>query len=874
MKTKIYDFLKRNWVWLLSPLIVGGFFLVFFLIKDVEPFGDHSLVNYDCYNQYYPFLCTLYDKLKGGEGLQYYWNSGLGANFLLNYFSHLSSPLNLLVIFVKRNQISAFISFLIALKISFSAATFSFFLSRKNSLIRKSNVINIALSVAYALSNFATCYSHEIMWLDALILLPIIILGFESLINDKKPYIYILSLSLCAFCNSYPTYFIALFLIILFFMHDHKSIKDFFVNGFIFAGSSILAAGMSAITMCVSLTYMSYSYASEDSFAKHFWYGNIFEVIRYQFVFSKPTTISYNYNHANIYCGIVAIVLFFVYLFISEINIFTRIKKAALLLLLLVSMNENVLNYIWHGFHFQTGVPNRFSFLYIFLLLDISYECFCSMSMKDTKRIIVGVFIAELFPMVCYFFVDFDSFIVSKNILIISLVGVMIYGILIIVPIVMKKTSKTVNLLCAFVIIIEIFANAAYVFSYSIIPLKSVTVANSIHDVVEEHCDSEFERAELFGNSPNLNSVIGLNGVAIFSSSYSYENYMNLFNLGLSVSSNSIRFLSTVAPMDDLLGIKYIIDTDNKLTYGDRTSFSKIYDDNGITVYENANAFPMIFSVNKDIENYESDSIGNIFHTYNSLANSMYGLKELTADVIPDYKVFSDNCELLYGNSDYLGFQYKTDNPEKREIHIQFDIPEDGDYSCYFGNDGNRCNLSVSVNSSVIESKDLDVCIPIYLGKRKKDDNVEIIIRGVENSTEYLEQGNTGICGLYVARLNDSIEDEFAKSAKNNAFTFNETKDDYFEGSINLSDSQVVFSSIPYDDGWHIYEDGKEIQKKNYAGFIGLDIGKGTHSLKFYYKTKGLNTGIIISIVSWLSFVLMCIILNKRTNNENIEDEK
>ena len=141
--------------------------------------------------------------------MQYYWNSGLGTNFILNYFSHLTSPLNLLVIFVKREQISAFISFLIVLKISLSAGTFSFFLSRKNTLLYKSNVMIVALSVAYSLCNFATCYSHEIMWLDAFILLPIIILGFERLIRDKKPYIYILSLSFCAFCNAYPTYFIA-----------------------------------------------------------------------------------------------------------------------------------------------------------------------------------------------------------------------------------------------------------------------------------------------------------------------------------------------------------------------------------------------------------------------------------------------------------------------------------------------------------------------------------------------------------------------------------------------------------------------------------------------------------------------------------------
>ena len=41
---------------------------------------------------------------------------------------------------------------------------------------------------------------------------------------------------------------------------------------------------------------------------------------------------------------------------------------------LLLSCNWNLLNYIWHGFHFTNMLPYRFSFLISFLLLTAAYR--------------------------------------------------------------------------------------------------------------------------------------------------------------------------------------------------------------------------------------------------------------------------------------------------------------------------------------------------------------------------------------------------------------------------------------------------------------------------------------------------------------------
>ena len=43
---------------------------------------------------------------------------------------------------------------------------------------------------------------------------------------------------------------------------------------------------------------------------------------------------------------------------------------------MIFSCNVNFLDYIWHGFHYPNSLPNRFTFIYIFILLTMCYEVF------------------------------------------------------------------------------------------------------------------------------------------------------------------------------------------------------------------------------------------------------------------------------------------------------------------------------------------------------------------------------------------------------------------------------------------------------------------------------------------------------------------
>ena len=51
----------------------------------------------------------------------------------------------------------------------------------------------------YALSGFVAAYSWNIMWLDCVILVPLIMLGLERLVNENKCLLYCISLGLLHF---------------------------------------------------------------------------------------------------------------------------------------------------------------------------------------------------------------------------------------------------------------------------------------------------------------------------------------------------------------------------------------------------------------------------------------------------------------------------------------------------------------------------------------------------------------------------------------------------------------------------------------------------------------------------------------------------
>lgn len=85
-----------------------------------------------------------------------------------------------------------------------------------------------------------------------------------------------------------------------------------------------------------------------------------------------------------------------------------------------------------------------------------------------------------------------------------------------------------------------------------------------------------------------------------------------------------------------------------------------------------------------------------------------------------------------------------------------------------------------------------------------------------------------------------------------------------FESNIEASTDSFAVYSIPYDKGWKITNNGKNIKFEEVDnGFIGIKIDKGINNIKFSYFPPGLKSGIIVSIISLITFIIY-VIINKR----------
>ena len=207
MKSRI----KNNKVFILSFIIPIFAMCVIYYLKDIWPFGDYMYLRSDCYHQYAPFLKELYTKLTEGESLLYSWRIGGGINFISLAAYYLASPLNILILFFGESHIVEAVSFFIILKTGLSSLSFTYYLSRH---FKTRNVIIALFGMFYAMSSYFAAFSWNIMWLDCMVLLPIILLGLERLVNEKKCLLYCISLGIAIFSNYYISIMICIFLVI------------------------------------------------------------------------------------------------------------------------------------------------------------------------------------------------------------------------------------------------------------------------------------------------------------------------------------------------------------------------------------------------------------------------------------------------------------------------------------------------------------------------------------------------------------------------------------------------------------------------------------------------------------------------------------
>ena len=187
--------------------------MAIFIGNGIYPFGDQSFMHSDMYHQYVPFLEEFVRKVRDGEPLYYSWRIGMGSNYLSLYGYYSASPFNWLMLLLPEKYLIEFMSYMVVFKIGLCGFTFSWLLTEK---FHTNDLSVLFFSTFYAMSGFVAAYNWNVMWMDTLVLAPLIVLGLEKLVFEKKYSLYCITLGLCILSNYYLSIMVCIFLCLYF----------------------------------------------------------------------------------------------------------------------------------------------------------------------------------------------------------------------------------------------------------------------------------------------------------------------------------------------------------------------------------------------------------------------------------------------------------------------------------------------------------------------------------------------------------------------------------------------------------------------------------------------------------------------------------
>ncbi len=225
------------------------------------------------YHQYCPFFTEFADKLKTGGSLMYSWTVGLGSDFVSLYAYYLASPLNWFLVLCPRAHVIEFMSVLMILKISLCGLTCGYYLKKH---FKTDHPALALFATAYALSAFLAAYSWNLMWLDCLVLAPLIILGLEQLVQEQRVSLYYGTLAIAILSNYYIAMMICIYLVLYFVILWVEEREHKLVNALCFAWYSLLAGATGAVLLIPEAIVLGESGSQGISFPKKVeWYFNL-----------------------------------------------------------------------------------------------------------------------------------------------------------------------------------------------------------------------------------------------------------------------------------------------------------------------------------------------------------------------------------------------------------------------------------------------------------------------------------------------------------------------------------------------------------------------------------------------------------------------
>ena len=809
-REKKWDITRMAWIFaFFAPFVL---MMAIFIGNGIFPFGKRSFMFSDMYHQYVPFFQEFMDKIKAGEGIDYSWNVGMGSNFRALFIYYTASPFNWLAFLFPQKYLIEFMSYAVVVKIGLAGLCAYLYLKSRDGRQQFSSMAALFCSTFYAMSGFVAAYNWNVMWMDCVVLFPLILMGLERLVHQGKMGLYVLALGLSIFSNFYISIMICMFLVI-YFIYLFVMEKHSFSMVWKFAAGSLLAGGLAAVFLVPEVfALMETDFGDMDFPTEWKSYFTVLDVLaRHCMAITTERALE---HWPNIYCGSFVFLMIPLYAMNEKISAKRRFGFLAMAGIFLLSFATNMLDFIWHGMNYPDALPARQSFLYVLLILVACYDCLTHLDGIKAEAVIKVYLGTVLFFLFVEKFVEVDDFETWTWLL--NLAFVTVYAICLYLG--MKKESRTIRYAVMAVAFVAVLSETAINMAYtSVGTTDRAAYVKHLEDyraLYERHAKGQngFTRFEKFTRkTKNDATLAGFPSASVFSStmnSYVMDFYTKF---GMHHSKVYYGYDGATAFSSALLNVGYL--------YGDSEEwenelFRLVDEENGIYLYEAVQTLPFgyVAPVGFDLpEEMKDKGITIQNEIVNQLGIEGIMLKRVKSETDGDDVIFTPKTDGIYYGC--------VTNYGTSKIKMTGGSPDEQNF------------------------KDLKKECILYLGSLKEGQTITL--------TNGDSKDDSPKISVNIYQLNLDLMTQALDILRQQHMTDVVVDNTKVSGKLSLAEAGRLILTIPVEKGWKAMVNGKETELSTFGdAFLALDLEPGEYEIALNYVPTGKHLGILGSLVS------------------------
>ena len=830
---------------------------------------------------------------------------GYGSDILttLHYYV-IGDPLTLLSVFVPASKTEALYAFLIFLRIYLAGIAFSrYSFYHKNS--KQATFMGTMIYIFAGWTIYAAM-KHP-YFSNPMIYLPLILLGIDKIYKKQKPYVFIWSVALAGLSNFYFFYMLGIFMVLYaifryFDLFADRSIKNIGKWLGVFAVYSVIAVLIAAVILLPVILPVF----GTDRFKAENYVPLFYDRIYYEKYLG--CLIGENMIQWGV-AGYTAVSLAGVFVLFSKKKKYTALKAGFVLLNVFL-----LLPYAGHVLNGLSYVSNRWIWAYgmliAYIFVKIYPELF-ALTLTEKRKVFVMLLIYCILALLP------EAARTQRNLMAMVLLSLSTFIVLSFGNIFTRERNLTV--MVAGFLIAGILFNMHYQYSYEKDYLSEFTDSGEALEKLETGVDravlstddpSVYRYDQMDTNSSENSSMqMGTNSTAYYFSvaSSSIANFFDEMYLNTPWEQH-YNNLDGRTILDRLASVKYFVVKKGKesdLPYG-YSRLSGEAEKNGKTylAYADEDALPLGYTYDSWISREDYDKM-----TVTEKQQALLQGVVLDDSSLPETETHFNDREVSYYTSEGKGCRLKNGKVVVTQENAQLKLVFKGEENAetylitegldYEGlspremiSDKKWSKMTTYEQNKLLEENSNwrywkeSQKASIQIGGRFLKKTIQIFTdkynaySGKHNflcNTGYSEKGrhtitltfeNTGVYSfdslkIYCQPMTE-IDSQTSKLGEE-VLTDVKIGNNEINGKISLSDTKALVLSIPYSEGWMAYVDGEETElKEANTMYMALELPKGDHEIHLVYWTPYLRTGLCLTCIGVLCYIVLVLINRKK----------